>query len=1020
MTISASKLELNSLLGSTENKKVWPSVNFKLDLNSLKLNYDSIHQLQLMEYGFSNVKLEYTLLEYSELYIHPDDIPLIHERYNYAILNHHSPDYYDRFELRLKTPIAGIINLLLSIYSDETGVIKGSILDITEYKNVISEKNSQETIFYSVIDNTSDYVFVLDKEQRLFKWNKSFEDIMLRYLNVKMVYGMDLSSLIPEEKQCEWIEMFIQALQGEEIVRQLSLDLNKRYYYDVLANPIPSANNEFSGVAFWVKDVTSNRLKAELDQLEGRTLTQALEQDDLEDIVYVLLNGIEELTPSLFTYTTLFDQEKSCLNWLSAPKIPINYTEKTNQISIHENAGCCGAAVYNRKPYFETDIANSKNWREHRDLTLLYGFKSCFSYPIINSSGEILGTLGCFLKEARELEHVETELLERATRISGVLIDRHMAIQNVKKKSKQFEEITDSLNGIIYELRADLEGNRRFTFIKGSFFDLFGFEVKEMLDDYSFALKFVHPDDVNHLMEALERSIEELKPWICEFRIQNQTTNLYHWFRVNSNQKIESDGTRTSFGTLLKIDDLKEEEQKRENKIIHLDAIISSSSNLHSFEISKDGEILDVWSSNNNQQSLLRKISIGSSLFSLFDDEFELNLRIAIDELIDQKKSVDFEFVSKELAEPQILLGHLYQIPKNDTTAPTYYFSCSDISHSKKLDDSKNTIQLNTILQNLKVGSWHYDFDSNQFKFTNQLCDLLNIQNSDNENELMLQFYKCVDSKDVQLLEKSFSDAVEFGNNFSIEFRTFDNENAPRWFLCSAQLLQDDHGSFLMGFMQEITEKKKLETQIETLLDEKNNNDSILSFKIDKVLEIQKSIRKLELLYSSTELNTSSVNPSNQRWYNHSILFKNYLQNKDSDAIDFSQLTSELIDYIAKNNAENSSKVKVNLHLSIHVLTSFKAFILGFMLSELVNNVYKHAFINRENGLLDISLEEGGGFIIMKIKDNGVGFVKNATNDKVSTLGMKVLDILVKSLEGHIDIKSELGVGTTAVITVSK
>jgi chemotaxis protein histidine kinase CheA len=31
-----------------------------------------------------------------------------------------------------------------------------------------------------------------------------------------------------------------------------------------------------------------------------------------------------------------------------------------------------------------------------------------------------------------------------------------------------------------------------------------------------------------------------------------------------------------------------------------------------------------------------------------------------------------------------------------------------------------------------------------------------------------------------------------------------------------------------------------------------------------------------------------------------------------------------------------------------------------------------------------------------------------------------VLDILVKSLEGHIDIKSELGVGTTAVITVSK
>jgi two-component sensor histidine kinase len=231
----------------------------------------------------------------------------------------------------------------------------------------------------------------------------------------------------------------------------------------------------------------------------------------------------------------------------------------------------------------------------------------------------------------------------------------------------------------------------------------------------------------------------------------------------------------------------------------------------------------------------------------------------------------------------------------------------------------------------------------------------------------MLQFYKCVDSKDVQLLEKSFSDAVEFGNNFSIEFRTFDNENALRWFLCSAQLLQDDHGSSLMGFMQEITEKKKLETQIETLLDEKNNIDSILSFKIDKVLEIQKSIRKLELLYSSTELNTSSVNPSNQRWYNHSILFKNYLQNKDSDAIDFSQLTSELIDYIAKNNAENSSKVKVNLHLSIHVLTSFKAFILGFMLSELVNNVYKHAFINRENGLLDISLEEGGGFIIMKI-----------------------------------------------------
>ncbi|HMK47528.1 MAG TPA: histidine kinase dimerization/phosphoacceptor domain -containing protein [Methanocella sp.] len=83
---------------------------------------------------------------------------------------------------------------------------------------------------------------------------------------------------------------------------------------------------------------------------------------------------------------------------------------------------------------------------------------------------------------------------------------------------------------------------------------------------------------------------------------------------------------------------------------------------------------------------------------------------------------------------------------------------------------------------------------------------------------------------------------------------------------------------------------------------------------------------------------------------------------------------------------------------------------LGLIINELVSNSLIHAFQDRENGIVTITIskKENDTYHLI-VKDDGIGMKNTVNISQSKTLGLKLVNALVKQINGDMKIKSDRG-----------
>ena len=84
-------------------------------------------------------------------------------------------------------------------------------------------------------------------------------------------------------------------------------------------------------------------------------------------------------------------------------------------LKLAHTLGSCGAAAYLGRPVYSIDIETDPVWRDYRDLALQHGYRSCWSTPIRNSNGAIIGTFAILHRTVGMPTHEEIEAIELIT-----------------------------------------------------------------------------------------------------------------------------------------------------------------------------------------------------------------------------------------------------------------------------------------------------------------------------------------------------------------------------------------------------------------------------------------------------------------------------------------------------------------------------------------------------------------------------------------------------------------------------
>jgi len=153
-----------------------------------------------------------------------------------------------------------------------------------------------------------------------------------------------------------------------------------------------------------------------------------------------LIRLIEFQIPEMRGSVLLLDDDGVTLHHGAAPHLPIEYCQAIDGSKIGPVAGSCGTAAYRAEQVIVRDIATDPLWKNYKGLALPHGLRACWSTPIVDGRGSVLGTFAMYHSQPREPLPEELALTETASLLAGNIIVRARAEEALRGSEEELRE----------------------------------------------------------------------------------------------------------------------------------------------------------------------------------------------------------------------------------------------------------------------------------------------------------------------------------------------------------------------------------------------------------------------------------------------------------------------------------------------------------------------------------------------------------------------------------------------------
>ncbi len=167
----------------------------------------------------------------------------------------------------------------------------------------------------------------------------------------------------------------------------------------------------------------------------------------LSEVLTHIAQLVESQAEGMSCTIWLPDEDGKELYCAAAPSLP-GFSAQVGTMSVGPKGGSCGTAVYRRESVYVTDILTDPIWDDYRERMLPYEIRSVWSRPLFTSEGKALGTFSINYHEPRSPGANDLRLIENASHITGIAIERHMNEEELRRERDRLRlllEITNSM-----------------------------------------------------------------------------------------------------------------------------------------------------------------------------------------------------------------------------------------------------------------------------------------------------------------------------------------------------------------------------------------------------------------------------------------------------------------------------------------------------------------------------------------------------------------------------------------------
>jgi formate hydrogenlyase transcriptional activator len=284
----------------------------------------------------------------------------------------------------------------------------------------------------------------------------------------------------------------------------------------------------------------------------------------LNEVLTSITRLIEAHSEGMLCSIFLLDEDGLHLRYGVTANLPQAYRAATDGTCIGPNVGSCGAAAYLRQPVFVSDILSHPNWANFRSVVLQSGLRAAWSTPILSQDGKVLGTFCMYYREVRHPGTHDIQLIDYASRIAGIAIERERSRSALTKSEAELRTIIDAIPQLIIAVEAD----GTFLYANQTVRDFTGL-TKEEVRSGGFREVF-HPEESERFRGERDAALSRGVPFDYERRVRRRD-GQYRWLLVHYNPlRDEAGDVIRWYATATDIDDRKQAEERMRNENIAL------------------------------------------------------------------------------------------------------------------------------------------------------------------------------------------------------------------------------------------------------------------------------------------------------------------------------------------------------------------------------------------------------------------------------------------------------------------
>ncbi|MFC5301401.1 PAS domain S-box protein [Azospira restricta] len=219
----------------------------------------------------------------------------------------------------------------------------------------------------------------------------------------------------------------------------------------------------------------------------------------LPQTLTALARLVEEQFENTFVAVQLLDDDGHHLRLGAAPSLPPEFCAAVDAMEIGDGICACGTAAFRGKPIDVDDIASHPFCAHFRDRAAAAGLAACWSTPIFDAAGKVLGALSVYSRQCGPLPPELRPHLDTLAQTAAVAIRRERDEAALRASEQRWILALDAAGHGVWDWNATTGK----LFVSARANTMLGYADGTIGGTYEDWRRFIHPDDLPGCRAAL-------------------------------------------------------------------------------------------------------------------------------------------------------------------------------------------------------------------------------------------------------------------------------------------------------------------------------------------------------------------------------------------------------------------------------------------------------------------------------------------------------------------------------------